>query len=162
MAKIGSSKIVPHLWFPDRALEAARFYASIFPDSRVESATPLPADSPGGPAGSVQMVEFTLCGQPFVAIQAGPLDPFNHAVSFMVSCEDQAEVDRTWDALAAGGRIEQCGWVQDRYGVYWQVVPVALGRLMKDPDRGRAARVAKAMLGMRKLEVAGLERAARG
>src|SRR5512134_4019380 len=127
-------QITPHLWFADRAVEAARFYASIFPDSRVDRVTPVLADTPSGPAGSVQVVEFTLAGQQFLALNAGPLDPFNHAISFHVSCDDQAEVDRLWDALSAGGTIEQCGWLRDRYGVYWQIVPTALGEMMKDPD----------------------------
>ncbi|HVO21458.1 MAG TPA: VOC family protein [Anaeromyxobacter sp.] len=157
-----AAKIVPHLWFADRAEEAARFYVSLFPGSRLGAVTRLPADSPSGPAGSVKVVEFTLSGQPFLALEAGPLDPFNHAISFLVNCEDQAEVDRLWEALLAGGTAEQCGWLKDRYGVSWQIVPTALGELMKDPDRGRAARVAKAMLGMGKLDVAALRRAAGG
>src|SRR5918912_897917 len=109
------SKVTPCLWFADKAEEAARFYVSLLPDSRIDGVTPLPADSPSGPAGSVQVVEFTLAGRPFMAMSAGPLDPFNHAVSFMIECEDQAEVDRLWDALSAGGKVEQCGWLKDRY-----------------------------------------------
>jgi predicted 3-demethylubiquinone-9 3-methyltransferase (glyoxalase superfamily) len=157
-----TSKIAPHLWFADKAVEAANFYVSLFPDSRVDSVTPVPADTPSGPAGSVQVVEFTLAGQQFMAINAGPLDPFNHAISFVVNCEDQAEVDRLWDALSAGGTIEQCGWLKDRYGVSWQIVPTVLGDLMKDSDRDRARRVMEAMLGMKKLDIAGLRRAASG
>ena len=152
-------KIVPHLWYAKEAEEAAAFYASIFPDSRVDRVTPLPTDSPSGPAGSVKIVEFTLFGQQFMALTAGPLDPFNHAISFVVNCEDQAEVDRYWDALLAGGSAEQCGWLKDRYGVSWQIVPVALGRMMTDEDRGRASRVAAAMMKMVKLDVAGLQAA---
>jgi predicted 3-demethylubiquinone-9 3-methyltransferase (glyoxalase superfamily) len=155
-------KITPHLWFARDAAEAARFYASIFPDSRVESVTPLPADTSSGPAGSVDIVEFTLCGQAFLAIGAGPLDPFNHAISFVVSCEDQAEIDRYWDALREGGSTEQCGWLKDRYGVSWQIVPTLLGELMKQPDRTRARRVAEAMLKMVKLDLAGLKAAYEG
>lgn len=94
-----------------------------------------------------------------MAINAGPLDPFNHAISFVVNCTDQAEVDRLWDALSAGGRIEQCGWLKARYGVFWQIVPTVLGEMMKDPDRGRAQRVMEAMLGMKKFDIAGLRRA---
>ncbi len=154
-----ASKITPHLWFADKAVEAANFYVSLFPDSRVDSVTPIPADTPSGPAGSVQVVEFTLAGQRFMAINAGPLDPFNHAISFLVSCADQAEVDRLWEALSAGGTIEQCGWLKDRYGLSWQIVPVVLGEMMKDPDRDRARRVMEAMLGMKKLDIAGLRRA---
>ena len=155
------AKIVPHLWFDKEAVEAANFYVSLFPDSHVDSVTPLPADSPAGPAGSVQVVEFTLAGQPFMAINAGPLDPFNHAISFIVNCADQAEVDRYWEALGRGGTIEECGWLKDRYGVSWQIVPTVLGELMKGPDRERARRVAEAMLKMKKLDVAGLEQAAK-
>jgi predicted 3-demethylubiquinone-9 3-methyltransferase (glyoxalase superfamily) len=107
----------------------------------------------------VQVVEFTLAGQPFLAINAGPLDPFNHAVSFVVNCDDQAEIDRLWDALSEGGQIEQCGWLKDRYGLSWQIVPTLLGEMMKDPDRRRAKRVAEAMLKMVKLDIAGLQAA---
>jgi predicted 3-demethylubiquinone-9 3-methyltransferase (glyoxalase superfamily) len=155
-------KIIPHLWFVDNAEEAARFYASIFADSRVDRVTPIPADTPSGPAGSVAVVEFTLFGQKFMAISAGPLDPFNHAISFIVNCADQAEVDRYWDALLDGGSPEQCGWLKDRYGVSWQIVPTALGEMMTDPDRAKAKRVAEAMLKMVKLDIAGLRRAYEG
>jgi predicted 3-demethylubiquinone-9 3-methyltransferase (glyoxalase superfamily) len=153
------SKIVPHLWYSAKAHEAAAFYASIIPGSRVESVTDLPADSPSGPAGSVQVVEFVLAGQPFQAINAGPLDSFNHAVSFVVNCEDQAEIDRLWNALSDGGQVEQCGWLKDRYGLSWQIVPTMLGEMMKDPNRSRAKRVAEAMLKMVKLDIAGLRAA---
>lgn len=154
----GSAKIVPHLWFEKDAAEAAEYYVSLFPGSSVDAVTPLDADSPSGPAG-VQMVRFTLAGQPFMAISAGPLDPFNHAISFFVNCDDQAEVDRLWDALAEGGTPEQCGWVRDRWGVSWQIVPTALGRLMGDSDPERVRRVTEAMLQMKKLDIAGLEAA---
>lgn len=156
------SKIVPHLWYSEHAAEAAKFYTSIFPDSHIDSTTPLAADSPSGPAGSVQVVEFTLAGQPFLAISAGPLDPFNHAVSFVVNCADQAEIDRYWNALSAGGTIEQCGWLRDRYGLCWQIVPTVLGEMMKDADRDRARRVMEAMLKMKKLDIEGLRRAYAG
>jgi predicted 3-demethylubiquinone-9 3-methyltransferase (glyoxalase superfamily) len=121
--------------------------------------TALPADSPSGPAGSVKVVEFTLQNRPFLAINAGPLDPFNHAVSFVITCADQAEIDRLWTALSDAGSIEQCGWLKDRYGVSWQIVPAVLAGMMKDPDRARAKRVAEAMLGMIKLDIAGLQKA---
>jgi len=153
------AKIVPHLWFVDSAAEAASFYVSLFPDSRVDSVTPIPADTPSGPAGSVPVVEFTLAGQRFMAISAGPLDSFNHAISFIVNCDDQAEIDRLWDALSAGGTIEMCGWLKDRYGVSWQIVPTALGEMLKDPDRNRARRVTEAMLQMKKFDIARLEQA---
>jgi predicted 3-demethylubiquinone-9 3-methyltransferase (glyoxalase superfamily) len=153
------SKVTPCLWYSEKAEEAARFYVSLLPDSRIDGVTPLPADSPSGPAGSVQVVEFTLAGRPFMAMSAGPLDPFNHAVSFVIECDDQAEVDRLWDALSAGGTVERCGWLNDRYGLSWQIVPKALGQMMKDKDRAKARRVAEAMLKMVKLDVAGLRRA---
>ncbi len=153
------AKIIPHLWFVDRPVEAANFYVSLFPDSHVDSVTPIPAETPSGPAGSVSVVEFTLAGQQFQAIGAGPLDPFNHAISFIVNCGDQAEIDRLWDALSAGGTIEQCGWLRDRYGVCWQIVPTVLGEMMKDPDRNRARRVTEAMLKMKKIDIQGLTKA---
>jgi len=162
MARVTPSKIVPHLWFADRAVEAAQFYVSLFPHSRVDSITPIPTDTPSGRAGSVQLIEFTLYGQAFMAINAGPLDPFNHAISFMVNCADQAEVDRLWDALSAGGTTEQCGWLKDRYGVSWQVVPTVLGEMMKDADRGRVRRVMETLLGMKKIDIALLKRAYSG
>ncbi len=152
-------KIVPHLWYTDHAVEAAEFYVGIFPDSHLDRVTTLPVDTPSGPAGTVAVVEFTLCGQPFRAIGAGPLDPFNHAVSFVVSCRDQAEIDRYWDALLDGGTAEQCGWLRDRYGLSWQIVPEALGKMMADPDPERARRGSKAMLAMVKFDIAALEAA---
>ena len=124
--------------------------------------TSLPADSPSGPAGSVKLVDFTLFGQPFQAISAGPLDPFNHAISFVVHCDDQAEIDRYWSALLDGGAAEQCGWLKDRFGVSWQIVPTRLDEMIGDADRNRARRVAEAMLKMVKLDVAGLEAAYKG
>jgi predicted 3-demethylubiquinone-9 3-methyltransferase (glyoxalase superfamily) len=154
--------IAPHLWFTEKAEEAARFYASIFPNSRVDRVTTSPADTPRGPAGSVTLVDFTLSGQQFMAISAGPLDPFNHAVSFVVNCETQEEVDRYWEALLNGGNPEQCGWLKDRYGLSWQVVPTVMNDLIKDPDPARAQRAMAAMLGMKKLDVAALVAAADG
>src|ERR1700676_1357808 len=156
------SRIVPSLWYSEKADEAAAFYASLLPNSKVDSVTALPADTPSGPAGSVKVVEFTLMGQPFMAISAGPLDPFNHAVSFAVLCDDQAEIDRLWSALSQGGKTEQCGWLKDRYGLFWQIAPTVLGEMMKDPDRARAKRVAEAMLKMIKLDIEGLKKAYEG
>lgn len=152
-------KITPHLWYAKEAEEAARFYASVFPNSRVDRVTAMPADTPSGPAGSVKVVEFTLFGQPFMAISAGPLDPFNHAVSFMVNCESQEEIDRYWNALLDGGSAEQCGWLKDRYGLSWQISPTVLGEMMTDPDREKAKRVTEAMLKMVKFDIAGLRKA---
>lgn len=151
-----------HLWFADHAREAVAFYVAVVPNSAIERSTTMPADSPSGPAGSVEVIEFTLGGQSFTAIQAGPLDPFNHSFSIMVECDDQAEVDRIWAALLDGGQAEQCGWLRDRYGLSWQIVPRRLNELMADPDRAKAKRVAQAMLGMIKLDIAALERAAAG
>ncbi|HEV2604365.1 MAG TPA: VOC family protein [Microvirga sp.] len=155
-------KIIPHLWFADKAEEAARFYVSLLPNSSIDSVTTMPADSPSGPAGAVQIVEFTLMGEPFLALNAGPLDPFNHAVSFVIPCETQDEVDRLWDALSEGGTVERCGWLKDRYGLSWQIVPVALTDMMRDRDPVRGRRVAEAIMGMVKLEIAGLQRAYEG
>ena len=146
-------KITPFLWYAREAEEAAAFYAGIFPDSRITRVTAMPSESPAGPPGSVKIVEFVLFGQPFVAMSAGPLDPFNHAISFVVHCDDQAEVDRYWNALLEGGSAEQCGWLKDRYGLSWQIVPAVLDELMADPDRAKAKRAADVMLKMVKLDI---------
>ena len=159
MALKRSSKIFPHLWYAKEAEEAAAFYASIFPDSRVDRVTPLLSDSPSGPPGSVKVVDFTLFGQRFRAISAGPLDPFNHAISLVVVCDEQAEIDRYWDALLKGGKAEACGWLQDKYGVSWQIVPAVMDELMSDKNPVRAKRVADAMLKMVKLDIAKLQAA---
>lgn len=156
-------KIVPHLWYTKDAEGAARFYASIFPDSRVDHVTSLPVESPSGPPGSVAIVDFTLFGQPFKAITAGPHHDFNDAVSFYILCDDQAELDRYWNAiLGAGGTPTACGWINDRYGVRWQIVPRMLDAIMSGPDRAKAARVATAFMKQVKLDIAALEAAARG
>jgi len=154
-----SSKIFPHLWYAKEAEEAAAFYASIFPDSRVDRVTPLLSDSPSGPAGSVKVVDFTLFGQRFQAISAGPLDPVNHAISLVVVCNDQAELDRYWDALLKGGKAEACGWLKDKYGVSWQIVPAVMDEMMSDKDPVRSKRVTDAMLKMVKLDIAKLQAA---
>lgn len=154
--------IVPSLWFEKEVEAACRFYVSIFPNSRIDRIGSLAAESPSGPAGSVVTVEFTLMGQPWFAMQAGPLDAFNHAVSFTIPCDTQGEIDRLWERLAEGGSHEPCGWVRDRWGVAWQIVPANLNDLHADPDRGKAARVAAAMLKMGKLDKAALEAAAGG
>lgn len=152
-------KIAPHLWFAEKAEEAARFYCAIFPNSRIDRVSASPAETPSGPPGSVTLVDFTLNGQQFMAISAGPLDPFNHAISFVVTCDTQAEVDRYWHALLDGGSAEQCGWLKDRYGLSWQIVPTILPDMIADPDREKAKRVMEAMLRMVKLDIAGLQRA---
>ena len=151
--------IRPFLWYAKEAEEAARFYVSIFPDSRIERVWALQAESPSGPPGTVKIVEFTLRGQRFQAMAAGQLDDFNHAISLYVDCADQAELDRYWDALSVGGEHEACGWLKDKYGVSWQLVPATLGDMMADPDRAKGKRVAEAMLQMVKLDFAGLQRA---
>jgi predicted 3-demethylubiquinone-9 3-methyltransferase (glyoxalase superfamily) len=155
-------KITPFLWYANEAEQAAKFYTSIFPDSRVKRVTALPSESPSGPPGSVKVVEFELFGQSFTAMSAGPLDPFNHAISFVVGCDDQAEVDRYWNALLEGGSPEQCGWLKDRYGVSWQIVPKVLFEMMSDPDRVKAKRASDAMLKMVKLDIAALQKAYAG
>ncbi|HEX2492450.1 MAG TPA: VOC family protein [Steroidobacter sp.] len=163
MSKALVQKIVPHLWYANEAEEAAEFYATVFPDSRVDRVTSLAADSPSGPAGSVHVVEFTLCGQAFIAISAGPHEAFNDAVSFLVNCSSQAEIDRYWNALLEnGGKPQACGWIIDKYGVRWQIVPTVLGEMMTDPDRKKAGRVAQEMLKQVKFDVAKLEAAYRG
>ena len=156
------TKVTQHLWF-ERDMEAAvRFYTSLIPGSSMGWISAVPADNPSGPAGSVKIAAFTLGDQRYMAIEAGPLDPFNHAFSIIVECDDQAEIDRLWDALKEGGSIEHCGWLRDRWGLSWQVTPRRLGELMGDPDRAKAKRVTEAMLKMVKFDIAGLEAAAKG
>ena len=152
-------KITPFLWYAKEAEEAAKFYTSIFPNSRVVSVTAMPSESPSGPPGSVKIVEFVLFGQDFTAMTAGPLDPFNHAVSFVVNCEDQAEIDKYWKALLEGGSPEQCGWLKDRYGLSWQIIPAVLAKWMADPDKAKAKRATDAMLKMVKIDIAALKTA---
>jgi predicted 3-demethylubiquinone-9 3-methyltransferase (glyoxalase superfamily) len=153
-------KVTQHLWFEKDMEAAVRFYTSLIPGSAVEWTMTLPADTPSGPEGSVRIASFTLGDQRYMAIEAGPLDPFNHSFSIMVECETQAEIDRLWDALREGGAIEQCGWLKDRWGLSWQIVPKRLDELIRDPDRVKAKRVTEAMLGMVKLDIAALEAAA--
>jgi predicted 3-demethylubiquinone-9 3-methyltransferase (glyoxalase superfamily) len=153
------SKISPCLWFTGDAEEAARFYVTLVPDSRIDKVMRSPGDNPGGKAGSVLFVEFTLAGQSFQALNGGQKVDYTWAVSLSIDCEDQVEVDRIWDAiLANGGKPSACGWIQDRWGLSWQVIPKALPRLLADPDK--APRVFQAMMGMVKIDVAALEAAA--
>lgn len=157
------AKIYTHLWYAKEAEEAARFYASIFPDSRVDRVTPILTETPSGPPGSVRLVDFMLLGQRFQALAAGPHHEFNDVISLVVECEDQAELDRYWSALLEGGGEPQaCGWLIDRFGLRWQIVPAALDRLMDDSSPERAMRVNGAMLKMVKLDIDALERAYRG
>ncbi len=160
-------RITPFLWFASEAEEAAALYTSIFPGSRIVSVSrygDAGQEVTGGAPGSVMTVAFELLGQPFVALNGGRAFGFTEAISFQVSCETQAEVDHYWDRLAEGGdpAAQQCGWLKDRYGVSWQVVPTALGRLLGDPDPAKARRAMEALLAMKKLDIAALERAHAG
>ena len=156
------TKLFPFLWYAEEAEEAARLYASVFPDSRVDRVTALQSESPSGPPGAVKVVDFTLFGQRFQAMSAGPHHEFNDAISLVVLCDDQAELDRYWDALLkGGGKAQACGWLIDRFGVRWQIVPAALEEMMRDQDPARSKRVTDAMLTMVKLDIATLEKAFR-
>ncbi len=152
-------KVKPWLWCDGNAEELATFYTSLIPGSEILDVARAPSDYPSGKAGNVLTVTFTLAGRTVCALNGGPHFRFNEAISFAIDCEDQAEVDRYWEALSAHPQNEQCGWVKDRYGLSWQIVPKALGRLLADPDRDRAKRVMQAMLKMKKLDVAALEAA---
>ncbi len=156
-------KITPCLWFDGNAEEAAQLYTSLIPGSRIVSVNRSPADNPSGEKGSVLTVEFTLGGRSFTGLNGGPDFKFNEAVSLSIDCDDQAEVDRYWDALLAdGGEESYCGWLKDRFGLSWQVVPRRLSELLTSADGGAAERAMQAMLKMRKLDIATLERAAAG
>jgi predicted 3-demethylubiquinone-9 3-methyltransferase (glyoxalase superfamily) len=158
-----AQKIVPSLWYVREAEEAARFYATVFPDSRVDRVSALQAESPAGPAGSVVVVEFTLCGQAFMSMSAGPHHEFNDAVSFTVNCDSQAELDRYWNAIEKnGGKPQACGWIIDKYGVRWQIVPTVLGGMMTSKDKAKSKRAAEEMLRQVKLDIAKLEAAFNG
>ena len=154
-------KITPFLWFNGQAEEAMQFYTSVFPDSRVVDVMRY-GDAGPGPKGSVMSCTFELEGQAFIALNGGPMFQFSPAISFFVKCATQAEVDSLWEKLADGGRVQQCGWLQDRYGVSWQVVPTVLGTMLQDADRAKSSRVMKAMMKMVKLDIAALERAYAG
>jgi predicted 3-demethylubiquinone-9 3-methyltransferase (glyoxalase superfamily) len=156
------AKVYTCLWFEDRAEEAAQFYTGLLPDSQITSVFHSPADTPSGPAGMVLLVDFTLAGQPFQILNGGPVPfNFNESASIVIECDDQAEVDRLWDTLTAnGGEPGPCGWLKDRYGLSWQIVPRRLSELMADPDPERARRATEAMLKMGKIDIAEIERAA--
>ncbi len=152
--------ITPSLWFDGDAEDAARFYASIFPNSRVDKVVRAAVDTPGNRKGEVMTVEFTLDGNSFVGINGGPEFQFNEAVSFVIDCMDQAEVDRYWDALLwGGGTPSVCGWLKDRFGLSWQVVPRQLNEMLESSDERAAARATEAMLKMEKIDVAKLREA---
>ncbi len=153
-------KITPNLWFDGNAEEAASFYVSLLPDSRIDNIYRSPADNPSTPAGAVLLVDFTLAGQHFTGINGGPQFPFTEAVSFLIDCEDQAEVDRLWNALIAGGGTPgQCGWLKDRFGLSWQVIPREMGELMASTDAEASRRAMEAMLKMSKIDLNELRRA---
>lgn len=151
-------KITPNLWFDTQALEAAKTYTSIFKNSSINSVSYYSEGMPL-PAGTVLTVDFTLDGQKFTAINGGPEFHFSEAISFLVDCETQAEVDYLWDKLGAGGEEQQCGWLKDKYGLSWQIVPSILGKLMSDPDGEKVNRVMQAMLQMVKLDISKLQAA---
>ena len=157
------TKIAPCLWFDGQAEEAATFYTEIFPNSRIDKISRSPADNPSTPAGAVLTVDFSLDGSRFIALNGGPGFHFSEAISFSIDCEDQAEVDRYWDALIdGGGEPSQCGWLKDRFGLSWQVVPRQLNEMFESPDREAAKRAMEAMLEMQKLDVAKLREAYEG
>lgn len=148
-------KITPFLWFDTQAEEAARFYVSVFPDSSVTGVTP-------GPTGTPLVVAFRLAGMDFLALNGGPQHRFTEAISLTIDCHSQAEVDHYWEKLTAGGAPVACGWLKDKYGLFWQVTPDILPRLLNDPDRAKAGRAMQAMMGMVKIDIAGIEAAANG
>jgi predicted 3-demethylubiquinone-9 3-methyltransferase (glyoxalase superfamily) len=157
-----SDKIAPCLWFDGQAEQAATLYTSLLPDSRIDAVHRAPADFPSGKKGDALTVEFTLAGRKFVGLNGGPHFTFNEAVSFQIYCDDQAEIDRLTEALSAVPEAEQCGWVKDRYGLSWQIVPRRLLALMTGPDPAKAQRAMQAMLSMKRIDIAAVERAAAG
>lgn len=153
-------RIVPNLWFDTNALEAAELYVSVFPSSKITNVTHYTEAGPGEP-GSVLTVDFELDGQPFTGINGGPVFTFDAAVSFLIECRDQAEIDRYWEILTGdGGKEGECGWLTDRFGLSWQVVPTGWEELLNGPDRSRAERATRALYGMKKIDIAALEAAA--
>ena len=156
-------KIIPCLWYNHDAEEAANFYVTLLPDSEIQNVVRSPADTPSNKAGDVLVVEFTLAGRPYIGLNGGPLFRFSEAVSFQIRTEDQAETDRLWDAIVSNGGAESmCGWCKDRWGLSWQITPKRLLELNADPDPARARRAMEAMLKMRKIDIAAVERAADG
>jgi predicted 3-demethylubiquinone-9 3-methyltransferase (glyoxalase superfamily) len=153
-------KIVPFLWFDDKAEEAANFYVSVFKNSRIEGITRYGEDGPG-PKGTVMTVAFQLDGQKFVALNGGPQFAFSPAISFVVNCEAQEEIDALWEKLSEGGETQRCGWLQDKYGVSWQIVPSDIGKMFQGNDAARSRRVMAALMKMDKLDINGLQDAYR-
>lgn len=156
---IAAQKIMPCLWFDSEAEDAAKFYASVFKNSRIGSISRYSQEINGKAAGSVLTVEFELDGQKFLALNGGPVFTFNEAVSFQIHCETQDEIDYYWDALTRDGAESQCGWLKDKFGLSWQVVPTILAKMMSGPDAQASQRVMKAFLQMKKFDIAALERA---
>jgi len=157
------AKINPCLWYNMNAEEAANFYVTLFPDSRIDRVVRSPTETPSGPEGTVLVVDYTLAGVKFMGLNGGPQFPFTEAVSFQVLTEDQEETDRLWDALVGnGGQESECGWLKDRWGLSWQITPRRLLELIGDPDHGRAKRAMDCMLTMRKIDIGAIERAADG
>jgi predicted 3-demethylubiquinone-9 3-methyltransferase (glyoxalase superfamily) len=154
-------RITPNLWFDTESEEAAQFYVSVFPNSEITTVTRYGEAGPRE-AGMVLTVEFVLDGQEYVAINGGPQFSFSEAISLMVNCSDQDEVDYYWSALSEGGEEGPCGWLKDRYGLSWQVCPAGMAELLNDPDQARGQRAMKAMLGMKKIDIAALQAAAEG
>jgi len=151
-------KISPFLWFDTQAEDAANFYTSIFKNSKIGKISRYPEGAPA-PKGSVMTVAFTLDGQEFTALNGGPLFKFTEAISFVVNCDSQEQVDHYWSKLLEGGEDSRCGWLKDKYGLSWQIIPTVLGRMLSDPDPQKAKRVMEAMLGMAKIDIAGLQKA---
>lgn len=151
-------KITPHLWFDKEAKEAAEFYTSVFPQSKIKDSTTLH----NTPSGTVDIVTIELLGQDFMLLSAGPLFKFNEAISFLVHCETQDEIDYYWENLSAVPEAEQCGWLKDKFGLSWQIVPIAMDEMMKDKDQEKLARVTEAFLKMKKFDLAALKRAYEG
>lgn len=155
-------KITPFLWFNDKAEEAANFYISVFKNSKIKNIARYDKEGPktaGRPEGTVMTVEFEIGGLQFVALNGGPAFKFSPAISFLINCESQEEVDELWEKLSEGGSKNQCGWLDDKFGVSWQVVPIELGKLLSDPDPEKAQRVMQAMLQMKKIDIEGLRKA---
>lgn len=157
-----TQKITPCLWFNGEAEAAATFYVSLLPNSRIDRIFRAPTETPSGAAGSVLTVEFTLAGNSYLGLNGGPQYKFNEAVSFQIHCENQAEVDRLWNAIKPDGQEMACGWIKDKWGLTWQIVPTRLTELIKDTDPLRARRAMEAMMTMIKIDIAALERAADG
>ena len=157
-----TQKITPCLWFDGDAEEAAKFYVSLLPNSHIDEVFRSPADTPSGKAGSVLTVEFTLAGTRYLGLNGGSNFTFNQAVSFMINCDSQEEVDRLWNAIKREGKEIACGWISDKWGLPWQIVPNRLSELIKDPDPVRARRAMEAMMQMVKIDIAELERAVKG